>query len=96
MAGEKEIEVYRCAPNGNFIHHLNIQANFSVWGMCVDNSGHIIATDYHTGVYVFQPSGECVGHVSSDVISQPTGVTVDEDGFVYVCSCANAGSVVVV
>ena len=30
--------------------------------------------------------GECVGHVSRDVIPGPTGVTVDEDGFVYVCS----------
>ena len=37
-------------------------------------------------MYVFRASGECVGHVSSDVIPYPTGVTVDEDGFVYVCS----------
>ena len=31
-------------------------------------------------------SGECVGHVSSDMIRSPAGVSVDEDGFVYVCS----------
>jgi DNA-binding beta-propeller fold protein YncE len=89
VAGEKKISVYRCAPNGNFIRHLNIQPsslNLSeFWGVCVDISGHIIATDCCNGVYVFNPSGECVGHVSSDVISQPVGVTVDEDGFVYVC-----------
>ena len=88
VAGEK-ISVYRCAPNGNFIRHLNIQPsslNLSVfWGICVDSSGHIIAIDYCNGVYVFKPSGECVGHVSSDVIKSPAGVTVDEDGFVYVC-----------
>ena len=91
VAGETKISVYRCAPNGNFIRHLNIQPsslNLSVfWGICFDSSDHnIIATDYINGVYVFNPSGECVGHVSSDVISQPVGVTVDEDGFVYVCA----------
>ena len=47
-----------------------------------DSSGHIIATDCCNGVYVFNLSGECVGHVSSDVIKSPAGV----DGFVHVCS----------
>ena len=37
-------------------------------------------------MYVFKSSGECVGHVSSDVIPYPAGVAVDEDGFVYVCN----------
>ena len=89
VAGEKMISVYSCAPNGNFIRHLNIQPSSlklsQFWGVCVDSSGHIIATDRHHGVYFLKPSGECVGHVSSDVITSPTGVTVDEDGFVYVC-----------
>ena len=89
MAGEK-ISVYRCAPNGTFIRHLNIQPsslNLSeFWDICVDNSGHTIATDCCNGVYVFNPSSECVGHVSSDVIKSPAGVIVDEDGFVHVCS----------
>ena len=31
----------------------------------------IIATDCCNGVYVFNPSGECVGHVGSDVIKSP-------------------------
>ena len=55
VAGEK-ISVYRCAPNGTFIHHLNIQPsslNLSeFWGVCVDVSGHI-TTDYYNGVYVY-------------------------------------------
>ena len=98
VAGEKEISVYRCVPNGNCLHHLNIQpstlklSRFS--GICFDSSGHIIATDWDNGVYVFKPSGECVGHVSSGVISDSTGVTVDEDEFVYVCSYMS-GNVVV-
>ena len=98
VAGEKKISVYRCAPNGNFIRHLNIQPsslNLSeFWGICVDSSGHIIAGDRDNGVYVFKSSGECVGHVSSDVIRSPAGVTVDEDGFVYVCGFHSSNIVV--
>ena len=98
VAGEKKISVYRCAPNGNFIRHLNIQPsslNLSwFWGICFDSSGHIIATDYYNGVYVFKPCGECVGHVSSDVVPNAAGVTVDEDGFVYVCGFRSSNVVV--
>ena len=87
VAGEKKISVYRCAPNGTFIRHLNIQQSLKLsefWGICVDSSGHIIATDYFKGVYVFNPSGECVRRVISDVVPNPAGITIDEDGFVYV------------
>ena len=98
VAGKKKISVYRCAPNGTFIRHLNIQPsslNLSeFWGICVDSSGHIIAGDWDNGVYVFNPSGECVGHVSSDVVPNPTGVTVDEDGFVYVCGFCSSNVVI--
>ena len=92
VAGEKNISVYTCAPNGNFIRHLNIQPSSlelsEFHGICFDSSGHIIATDYVNGVYVFKPSGEYVtsfGLVSGHVIRYPAGVAVDEDGFVYVC-----------
>ena len=86
VAGERKISVYRCAPNGVFIRHLNLTpsslelSEFS--GICIDTSGHIIVSD---GKYVFRASGECVGHVSSHVILDPAGVSVDEDSFVYVC-----------
>ena len=79
------ISVY--SHNGVFIHHLNLQPSSlklsRFRGICFDSSGRIIASDCHNGVYIFKPSGECVGHV--DVIRCPAGVTVDEDGFVYVC-----------
>ena len=90
VAGERKISVYRCAPNGVFIRHLNLTpsslelSQFN--GICIDTSGHIIVSDHCHGVYVFRASGECVGHVSRDVVPYPAGVTVDEDGFVYVCS----------
>ena len=90
VAGERKISVYRCAPNGVFIRHLNLTPSSlklsEFRGICIDTSGHIIVSDREYGVYVFRASGECVGHVSSDVIPRPAGVSVDEDGFVYVCS----------
>ena len=101
VAGRK-ISVYTCAPNGNFIHHLNIQPSSLklsyFWGICFDSSGHIIATD-ENGVYVFKPSGEYVtsfGLVSSysGVITDPSGVAVDEDGCVYVCGFVSHNVVV--
>ena len=90
VAGVRKISVYRCAPNGVFICHLNLipsslkLSEFN--GICFDTSGHIIVSDWNYGVYVFRASGERVGHVSSDVIPRPAGVSVDDDGFVYVCS----------
>ena len=101
VVGEKKISVYTCAPNGNFIRHLNIQPSSlklsQFWGICFDSSGHIIATDYDNGVYVFKPSGEYVtsfGLVSSGEIECPSGVAVDEDGFVYVCGYSSNNVVV--
>ena len=98
VAGERKISVYRCAPNGAFIRHLNLTpsslklSEFN--GICIDTSGHIIVSDWEYGVYVFRASGECVGHVSRDVIPRPAGVSVDEDGFVYVCSITGQNVVI--
>ena len=97
IAGLKKISVY--SHDGVFIHHLNLQTSSlklsEFRGICFDSSGHIIAT-VECGVYIFKPSGECVGHVvSSDVIRRPAGVTVDEDGIVYVCGC-NSNNVITI
>ena len=97
VASEKKISVYTCAPNGNFIRHLNIQPSSLklsyFWGICFDSSGHIIATDYDNGVYVFKRSGEFVTSFGGE-ISHPSGVAVDEDGFVYVCGFLSKNIVV--
>ena len=99
VAGEKKISVY--SHDGVFIHHLNLQpsslklSQFN--GICFDSSGHIIASDFDSGVYIFTSSGECVSHIVSRYVGiiDPTGVTVDEDGFVYVCGCMS-GNVVII
>ena len=57
VAGERKISVYRCAPNGVFIRHLNLTpsslelSEFN--GICIDTSGHIIVSDRDYGVYVW-------------------------------------------
>ena len=92
VAGKGKISLYRCAPNGDFIRHLNLSPSSLMLsefnGICFHPSGYIIASDLSFGVYAFKPSGWCVGHVSYDVIPHPAGITVDDDGFVYVCSFA--------
>ena len=87
VAGEKKISVY--SHDGVFIHHLDLQPSSlklsQFFGICFDSSGHrFIASDWYNGVYIFTSSGECVGHIVSR-LRNPVGVTVDEDGFVYVC-----------
>ena len=88
-----KIAVYRCAPNGEFIRHLNINPSLNlstILSICFDSSGHLIVSNYRgsTGVYVFQPSGEHVASLSlasSGGIQCPVGIAIDDDGFVYVC-----------
>ena len=96
VAGKGKIAVYKCAPKGGHVNLTPHSLKFSEFsGICFDANGHIIACDWKNGVYFFKPSGECVGHVGSDVIQSPTSVTVDQDGFVYVCSfCHDRGVMV--
>ena len=90
VAGKGKISVYKCAPNGVFIHHLDVSPSSiklsQLYSICFYTSGHFITSDDENGVYVFKPGSWCVGHVSRDLIHSPAGVTVDDDGFVYVCS----------
>ena len=89
-----KIAVYRCAPNGEFIRHLNINPSLNlshIHSICFVSSGHFIVGNYgvSTGVYVFQPSGEHVASLSlpsSGGIQSPVGIAIDDDGFVYVCN----------
>ena len=48
VAGERKISVYRCAPNGVFIRHLNLTpSSLKLSGfrdICIDTNGHIIVS----------------------------------------------------
>ena len=95
VGGGGKIAVYRCAPNGEFIRHLNINPSLNlslIYSICFGSSGHLIVGNYggSNGVYVFQPSGEHVASLSlasSGGIQYPAGIAIDDDGFVYVCAC---------
>ena len=97
-----KIAVYRCAPNGEFIRHLNINPSLNlseIRSICFDSSGHLFVVNNYilgTGVYVFQPSGE---HVASLSLARsggwPAGIAIDDDGFVYVCMYQTTESVTV-
>ena len=101
VVGGDKIGVYSCAPNGDFIRHLNIQPSSVKLscpiGISFDCSGHLFVTQAGSGVegvYVFTPSGQHVtsfGLASSGVsIEYPAGIVIDEDGFVYVCDCSSS------
>ena len=90
-----KIAVYRCAPNGEFIRHLNTNPSLNlsyIHSICFDSSGHLIVGNCGGSnvVYVFQPSGEHVASLSlasSGGFLYPAGIAIDDDGFVYVCDC---------
>ena len=98
-----KIAVYRCAPNGECIHHINTDPSLNlsnIRSICFDSSGHLIVGNcgVSTGVYVFHSSGEHVASLSlasSGGIKCPAGMATDDDGFVYVCDCLSNGIIAV-
>ena len=81
---------------GEFIRQVEISGNSSVSlsamrGICFDCYGHMFITQVGAGVegvYVFKPTGEYVasfGHAKYNIMEHPVGITIDEDGFVYIC-----------
>lgn len=78
---------------GQYIRTLDIAAVTlsAMRGICFDCYGHIFVTQVGAGVegvYVFRTSGEFVtsfGRASNNMMEHPLGITIDEDGFVYVC-----------
>ena len=62
-------------------------------GACMDYSGNLFVPLYtsnnlkESGVYVFRPTGECITRfgLHSNSSMEPCAVTIDEDGFMYVC-----------
>ena len=106
VVGNNKIGVYSCAPNGDFIRHLNIKPSSvklsNPRGICFDSSGHLFVTQRKSGVqgvHVITMRGEHLatfGLASSGVsIGCPAGIVIDEDGFVYVCDNSSSHNKVV-
>ena len=78
---------------GEFLRHVTIKGATlsSMRGICFDTYGHMFITQVGSGVegvYVFTTSGELItsfGLASNKIMEHPVGITIDEDGFVYVC-----------
>ena len=88
---KKSIGVYRCNPGGKYIRFVNIKDCKLSRGLCFDKSGYLYVAFYESGsegVYVFDHDGKNVtsfGLKKYGHIQNPTGLVIDDDGFVYVC-----------
>ena len=101
--GGGKMAVYTCAPNGEFIRHINNNPSLNlstIRSICFDSSGHLFVINYggSTGVHVFQSSGEHIASVSlasSGGMQGSAGIAIDDDGFVYVCDFLTNGAITV-
>ena len=100
VSGKGKISVYQCAIQGAFVRHLNLTPSSLELGyfnaICFDPCGRIVVSAGDSGVFVITPTGQCIGHITKDaIVNDATGVAVDDDGFIYVCSFAHHGKVFV-
>ena len=83
---------------GCFQEKLDVEVDLvSPRGIFVDANDYIFVTqtaEGGEGVYVFNASGDFMSNFGFDVLKAPSGITFDEDGFVYV-SDFNQGHIVV-
>lgn len=96
VAGDDTISVYNLAPNGEFVYNVKLlyKGLSKFQGIAFSHDGKIIVSAYKYGVCILENDGNLVNHFSTGLIITPTGVAVDEDGFIYVCS-SDTGNVFV-
>ena len=95
---KKSIDVYQCNPGGKYIRHVNIKECKRSRGLCFDKCGYLyVVFDKFgsKGVYVFDHDGELVTSIGLNLMQEPAGLVIDDDGFVYVCDWINEGKVYV-
>ena len=96
---KKSIDVYQCYPGGKYVRPVNIKECKWMRGLCFDKNGYLYVTYYESGsqgVYVYDCNGEYItsfGLYKSGVLHNPTGIVIDDDGFVYVCDNIKDGKV---
>ena len=90
IVGDRDICVYNM--EGEFVRKLELQdspvKHSKIRGICIGHCGSIFITENGSkGVYVYKPSGKYV--TTFGLCSEKNthgGLTVDNDGFVYVCN----------
>ena len=96
---KRSVNVYQCLPGGKHIHQVSIDECKGSRGLAFDKSGYLYVVFWESGsegVYVFDTDGKHVtsfGLKKRGFMQDPTGIAIDEDGFVYTCD--EAGKVFV-
>ncbi len=78
------IKVY--TMDGEFRHRFNHEQLVSARGVCVDGGFVYVSDTDRDRVYVFTRDGQFVTSFGDGHVIYPYGITVDSDGFVYVCN----------
>ena len=89
--GKRSVNTYQCHPGGKHIHQVSIDECKGSGGLAFDKSGYLYVVFWESGsegVCVFDTDGKYVtsfGLKKSGFMQRPTGIAIDEDGFVYAC-----------
>ena len=99
--GSKNVFVFQCKPEGALLRQVpSAYPMLYTRGSCFDKSGYlyVVSPSPSEGVYAYNSSGECVasfGLKTFDLLQDPAGLVIDDDGFVYVCDFTTEGKVYV-
>ena len=79
--------------NGTFLHYIGIQDSgesilSEPQGISI-NGGYVYVTEKGgSRVSVFSSSGQLVTHIGEGYLQSPSGIDIDQDGYVWVCDTA--------
>ena len=87
--GDSEYEfILVFKQDGQFIQQLGEGVLKKPVGIATTEDGHIVVTS-DDKLFIFTPSGECVHEVKDVGLSNPCGVVVDKNGFIFVADYGN-------
>ena len=76
--------------DGQFLHQFSENVPWESLAIATFVDSHIVVTSAGINkLSIFTPSGECVHEVEYVGLSNPRGVVVDENGFIFVTDCCN-------
>ena len=84
------------SPNGTFLRTFGRCGSglSELWGICVDHDYVCVVDNGNHRVSIFYTSGEFITSFGSwgsweGELRNPRGITIDQDGFLYVCDGSN-------